>query len=553
MNNERKIGIDEKWPVDCGEDRQRNSRGEASGGQRPDRDRVVRVCAALCAPTIDAARQMLERARCATADLAELRLDCLEDAAALLDANSAVFAALCALVRERPLPLILTLRPQAEGGRSAFTLFERISFWRQLRAHGAVPEFIDLEFELAEALGTDELDWSRVICSHHDFSGAMKDLATLYERLARTPARVIKIAVTANDALDCLPLFHLLERAQQEQRELIAIAMGTSGIATRLLARGSFLTYASLERGSGTAPGQVWIEELIASYRVRSIERRTPVYGVVGAPIGHSLSPAMHNRALIESGLQGVYVPFETREVRAFVRRLVRPRTREVDWAWRGLSVTAPYKESIIECLDEVDEVAEQTGAVNTVVVRGDELRGYNTDAEGFLAPLRGLLDLDSARAAIIGAGGAARAAAWALRRAGAEVVLFARSPERARPLARPLDVEVAQVVGARFSSFDLVVNATPLGTRGAHEDASPVDAEQLRGARIAYDMVYNPPETLFIRQARQVGCRIVGGLSMLVEQAARQFELWTGRSAPRRAMLEAAQQALGQSATRNH
>lgn len=495
---------------------------------------------------------MLERARCATADLAELRLDHLTEASALLDANSAVFAALCRLVRERPLPLILTLRPEEEGGRCSFALADRARFWGQLRAHGAMPEFIDLELELVEALRADDLGWSSVICSHHDLLGAMEDLDALYERMARTPARIIKIAVTAHDALDCLPLFRLLERAQRERRELIAIAMGTGGIATRLLAHGAFLTYASLERGGGTAPGQVWIEDLIESYRLRSIERRTPLYGVIGAPIGHSLSPAMHNRALIEAGLRGVYVPFETGDGRAFIRRLLHPQTREVDWHWRGLSVTAPHKESVIECMDELDEVAQRTGAVNTVVVRGRELHGYNTDVEGFLAPLRGLLDLAGARAAVIGAGGAARAAAWALRRAGAEVVLFARSPERARLLARAFELDVARLAGARFSSFDLVVNTTPLGTRGAHEDGSPVDAEQLRGARIAYDMVYNPPETRFIRQARRVGCRTVGGLHMLVEQAARQFELWTGRSAPRQAMLEAARQALSERSARD-
>jgi shikimate dehydrogenase len=225
---------------------------------------------------------------------------------------------------------------------------------------------------------------------------------------------------------------------------------------------------------------------------------------------------------------------------------MVHPRSRELDWKLRGLSVTAPHKSAVIELLDHVDPSAREVGAVNTICVEADGLAGYNTDASAFVEPLRSrMVALDGARCALVGAGGAARGALWALQREGAEVTVFARQVEKAAALAEQFGARSAALEDARFDGFELVVNTTPLGTRGPHEQETPATADQLRGARLAYDLVYNPPLTRFMREALGAGCEVVGGLAMLLAQAAEQFRLWNGQDAPQDVMLEAAERAL--------
>lgn len=506
----------------------------------------ARICVPLCADDFEGAWQLAARAH-AVADMFELRLDCFDEFARADRAPVELIQALRPFIRERTRPLILTLRPEEQGGWSHLRAEERARFWRELFARGEAPDFVDLELDLIEGLGHEAFDWSRIICSHHEFLESPIDLEALYERMARLPARLLKIAVSVTDAVECLPIFHLLARARRDGRQLIAIAMGFAGVVTRVLgpAHGAFLTYAPLIKEGATAPGQVTAAELRDLYRIDAINRETQIYGIIGSPVAYSISPQIHNRAFASRNMDAVYLPFETRDVESFIRRLVHPRTREVDWRWRGLSVTIPHKSAILNLLDSVDEAARQIGAVNTIVVEEDGLRGYNTDAEGVLAPLREAIDLKGARVAIIGAGGAARAALWAFKREGARVTLFARDLPKAQPVAREFGADLQSLAEARFASFDLVVNATPLGARGANEGRTPATAEQLRGAGIAYDLVYNPSETLFLREARQAGCRTIGGLSMLVAQATRQFELWTGEEAPVDLMLEVATRAL--------
>jgi 3-dehydroquinate dehydratase/shikimate dehydrogenase len=392
------------------------------------------------------------------------------------------------------------------------------------------------------------LDWNRVICSHHDFKGVPADLEKIYERMASTPARVLKLALHAEDITDCIPVFRLLERARLSGREIIAIAMGTAGIITRILgpARGALLTYGSSDAEHATAPGQVSAKDLRHLYRLDRLDERTAITGLMGLPVLHSVSPHMHNAAFSARGLNAVYLPFEVRDAQEFLRRMVHPRTREVEWNLRGLSVTAPHKLSVMNQLDRVDQVAREIGAVNTIVVENGELHGYNTDAAALLAPLEQKVGpLREMRVALIGAGGAARGALWGLRRVGASPTLFARNTGRAGTLAAEFCVPCEQLEGASFDGFDVVVNATPQGTRGTSENETPAVARQLEGARLAYDLVYNPLDTRFMREAREAGCASLGGLPMLVAQAAAQFKLWTDMEAPQELMTEAAIDAL--------
>jgi 3-dehydroquinate dehydratase/shikimate dehydrogenase len=311
-------------------------------------------------------------------------------------------------------------------------------------------------------------------------------------------------------------VFALIDRARSEDRDIIAIAMGDAGIATRILgpSRGEFLTYGALDEDSATAPGQANARTLRSLYNIDAINSETMVCGLVGQPVMHSVSPHIHNAAFAHEGVNGVYLPFEVSDVESFITRMVHPHTKELNWNLRGLSITAPHKQTVMECLDWIEPQAQEIGAVNTIVVEKDRLLGYNTDAAGFIAPLHKRIgSLNKKEVAIIGAGGAARAAVWALKQEGANVTLFVRDVSKIKFQCKPLAL-------ASFKEYDLVVNATPV---------APVTTEQLRGARWVYDLVYNPIETKLLYDAREAGCETLGGLEMLVAQAKIQFELWTG------------------------
>jgi 3-dehydroquinate dehydratase/shikimate dehydrogenase len=470
----------------------------------------------VCKKDLDAMGRACVRAA-EWADLIELRLDCLDP-----DSRN-----ISELVQNISCPVILTFRPSEQGGHRHLSRDKRLSFWKSAPRSENV--WWDVEGDLLEDLPTDS---AAIIASHHDFSGVPSDLQRIYEQLASTRAAVIKIAVQAHDIVDCIPVFQLLERARREGREIIAIAMGNAGLATRVLgpSRGSFLTYGALDNDSATAPGQVNAHKLRSLYHLDKIDRDTMICGLIGHPVMHSLSPRIHNAGFMSEEINGVYLPLEVRDVHAFCKRMVQPRTREIDWNLRGLSVTAPHKQAVMEHLDWIDPTAKEIGAVNTVVIDGERLLGYNTDAAGLIAPLLTRFgSLKDRQVAIIGAGGAARAAIWALTKQEANVTLFARNPTKAQPLAQSFDIRCAQLSSAAFAGYDLVINATPLGS-GDHIDQSPATPEQLNGAGCIYDLIYNPLETKLLRYARETGCDTLGGLAMLLAQAKIQFELWTGK-----------------------
>ena len=476
------------------------------------------------------------------ADAVELRLDYLNE-----EELPRVLAALAARSNPSAKPLVFTYRPREQGGRRDLSLGDRQAFWRTLPgAVVAALAYADFEWDLVESLGDAPapVPWEKVICSYHDFDGTPPDLAKIYERLARTPAAVVKIATQANRIADCLPVFGLLDQGGSPKR-VIALAMGAPGLATRILApsRGALLTFGALRRGKESAGGQPTAAELRDLYRVKRLSRAGEIYGVVGHPIGHSRSPAMHNAALAASDRDAVYIPFEVDDVAEFIRDFVRPATRKLDWRVRGLSVTIPHKLGVVPHLDEIDETAARIGAVNTVVVEGDRLRGYNTDAAGAMKPLDERLDIRGARVAVVGAGGSARAICYGLAERGADVTVYARDPAKAERLAAEFGARPAPLERLDGRAA-VVINCTPIGMRGHSEGRSPLRPEQLRGVGLVYDLVYNPAETALLASARRAGCDTLGGLAMLVAQAAAQFRLWTGTEAPAGLMWRAASEA---------
>jgi 3-dehydroquinate dehydratase/shikimate dehydrogenase len=439
--------------------------------------------------------------------------------------------------------IIFTFRPCEQGGRSDLTLEDRRNFWRSLPTElvDAI-SFADFELDLVEsfAAGQPPVPWEKVICSWHNFDETPEDLIERFDRMARTPAAVVKIATKANRIGDCLRIFDVIDHARGS-KPVIALAMGLPGLATRVLAlsRGAMLTFGALERGAESAAGQPTLAELRDLYRADRLSRESEIYGVIGNPIGHSRSPLMHNAALRALGRDGLYLPFEVDDVDLFVRDFVRPTTRKIDWRMRGLSVTIPHKLGIIPHLDFIDPTAESIGAVNTVVVEGDELHGYNTDTAGAMKPLDALVDVRNARVAVLGAGGSTRAICHGLRERGADVTIYARDLAKARPLADDFGTRAASIESFTGEA-DVVINCTPIGMRGHSEGQSPVNAENLKGVSLVYDLVYNPEETALLRDASQFGCQTLGGMAMLVGQAAEQFRLWTGLEAPVDVMWQA-------------
>jgi 3-dehydroquinate dehydratase/shikimate dehydrogenase len=449
------------------------------------------------------------------ADILELRLDALTDrpdAAAVLQSCSR--------------PAIVTCRPQWEGGGFRGSELERERVLEAALAGGAA--FVDVEWAapFRDRLLTQAAE--RVVLSAHAHEGIPADLSARVLTMAETRAAVVKVAVQAHRLRDLLPLLDIARR-RASRRKMVVIAMGAAGVASRIAAArfNSCWTYA----GEAVAPGQLPLSRLLDEFRVDRIGPGTMLYGLLGRPIGHSLSPAMHNAAFAALGVDAAYVPLEALDFADF--QAVSDALGVV-----GVSVTAPFKQDAWAACRRMEDAARHLGAVNTLRRdSGGAWEGRNTDMAGFMAPLAGV-PLRGRRATVVGAGGAARAVAQALADAGAAVTIRGRRPAALRAVAGLMNAEAGELPVPE-GSWDILVNATPVGT-WPDAESSPMERASLDG-ELVYDLVYNPPETRLMRLARAAGCRVIGGLDMLVAQAAHQVEWWTGLAAPQDAMREAA------------
>jgi len=284
-----------------------------------------------------------------------------------------------------------------------------------------------------------------------------------------------------------------------------------------------------------------------------SISGKTKVCGVIGDPIEHTMSPVMHNAAFSELSLDYVYLAFRVR-AEGLAQAIEGMRALNI----RGLNVTIPHKVAVIPFLDELDPLAEKIGAVNTIVSDAGLLRGYNTDATGFLKALKDKgFEPGGKRVAVLGAGGAARAVSFILAESGANLVILNRRQELdwaealARQISHTFKKEVkalesdAANLKAALESADIVVNATSVGM-SPHSDESPVPAKLLRPGMVVFDIVYNPLKTRLATEAARAGAETVMGLDMLVGQGALSFEMWTGKKAPVELMKRKAVRMLG-------
>lgn len=433
--------------------------------------------------------------------------------------------------------ILATCRRHQNHGKFNGSIEEQIRILDAALNAGAAA--VDIEIESAEnaVAPLDALRGKgRLVLSFHDYDGTPSP-ETVLRRMLRIPADAYKIATTARKPSDNA---RVLELTRSHPRiPLIVLAMGESGFPTRVLstAWGALFTYAAPNASEGTASGQVSARILRQLYRVEKFSRSAKIYGVIADPVRHSISPAVHNRAFQAQRLDAVYLPFlvhpaQLRDFFMLAEKL----------PVAGFSVTIPHKQKVLRYLDAIDPLARRIGAVNTVWRKAGKWRGANTDADAVRIPLSRKLRLCKSSILLVGNGGAARGAAYALADTGAKVYVVGRNPDRVRSLARSCGAEPLLREQIEKRKFDAVVHATSLGmypnTEGCFfQNSIPAD--------LVFDMVYNPMQTALMRRAADQGATVIPGLQMFLEQAVRQFEIWTGGSAPRSVMEKAALEAL--------
>ncbi len=449
-------------------------------------------------------------------DMAELRLD-------LLDPEEQLKAA--SFPEQAGIPLILTMRRKEDGGRCTLSEKER----RQILLSALDGDFsyIDIEEDIKRNEVEDKAREKgvRIIRSFHDFSGIPDDI---YSRIYRLSERgdVAKAAVTPHSIHDLLKLFRIADELKDVPK--IIIGMGDWGIPIRILYRkaGSLLTFAC--SGEAVAPGQVSAKDLKLLYRADRVDERTGIYGIIGNPVLHTSSPLIHNLGFHAINYNAIYLPFLVDNVRIFFALAEYLRMR-------GFSVTIPFKDSVLMYLGNISREVKQIGACNTVVRMPGMWKGMNTDYYGFLNPI--LKDIESGRihnALVIGAGGASQAIVWALRNRGVKVTILNRTLTRAEKLARLNICEYDTLDNASKyeGKVDLVVQTTSVGLYPDF-DISPIDFH-FTGKEIAYDIIYKPRMTKFLRDAEAAGCTLHYGEEMLLDQGKLQFELFTGYHYPK-------------------
>ena len=474
--------------------------------------RPAKLCVTVTADTT--AELRTRRDQVADADMVELRLDTVKDPSA------------AAALAGRKKPVIITCRPASQGGHFKGSEEERRAILSEALALGA--DYVDLEWKGSCADLMDRTGGRRIVMSHHDFEGVPSDLAELAQAMLSSGAEVVKLAITARRLRDNVTL---REIGKNTRVPMSLIAMGDAGVPSRVLATwmGSCWTYA----GHGVAPGQLSERVMHDEYRFRRIGARTAIFGVLGKPVSHSVSPVMHNAAFRSVHFDAVYLPLAASDFDDFM-------TFAGEVGLAGASVTAPFKVNAFETADECDPVSRRIQSVNTLRREGAKWLGSNTDVTGFLSPLKSTMHLSGTRAAILGAGGASRSVAVALASAGVKVTIAARRSEQARSVAALTGAAVSSWP-PEPSSWDLLVNATPVGT-SPNVDASPLPADYpFHAGGLVYDLVYNPPQTRLQHDAMRAGCRTIGGLDMLVAQAQAQFEWWMGRRPADKVMRDAA------------
>jgi 3-dehydroquinate dehydratase/shikimate dehydrogenase len=438
------------------------------------------------------------------------------------------------ILENRPGPVIVTCRRERDGGKWKGSEDDRIVLLRQAIAEGV--EYVDLEEDVATSI--PRFGKTKRIISLHNFQKTPNNLSEIHENLCGLDPDVVKIATMANSTRDNSRILRLMHEAKIPT---VGLCMGEIGTPTRILAGcyGAPFTYATFHHERTLAPGQLTFREMLDVYHYDELNEETEVYGVIGDPIRHSLSPLIHNAAFREMGLNKVYLPF--RVARSDLAMFLQDAK---SFRLKGLSVTIPHKVASLTSLTKFDGAVRRVGAVNTIVFDGDDLIGYNTDYRAAMASLENALGglsngtspLKGSVALLLGAGGAAKSIAHGLRRRGCDVVIANRTAMHAEQLANEVGCRAVPWDQRHGVTADVVVNTTPVGMH-PDVDESPLESHYLKPSMLVFDAVYNPESTLLIKDARRRQCKVVTGVDMFVRQAALQFKYFTGLEAPEELM----------------
>jgi len=482
------------------------------------------ICCPVVAENIGDVRKQIDLAA-KTADIVEIRLDYISE---LNDAD------LRQIISDRKSPLIMTCRKQDEGGRYAGSEERRIEILKRCAEFGA--DHVDIEMssgrQAVEGLMACRKD-SKIILSYHNFNEMPADIDRIYMQMKGFGADILKIAVMPTDLRDNLKMLALIEKAREEGRDFIGICMGGLGEVSRILscAYGAYLTFGCMEKGKESAPGQIRCGILRDVYRIKELKPHDlSLYGLVGNPVSKSKGYILHNLCFREHGMNAVYLNFLVSDIGAFVSAF---RDRLA-----GFSVTMPHKRGIMKYLDDIDKDAGRVGAVNTVAIKDGRLSGFNTDIDGAVETIEEKTRLDGKRVLMIGAGGVARAIGYGILKKGARLCIVNRTEDKGRMLAADLGCAFLRMEDVQWDDVDVLINATSIGM-SPDIDESPVDGDVLRNM-VVFDTVYNPGETRLLKMAAENGCETVSGVDMFVNQAARQFLLWTGKDCNKERMREA-------------
>lgn len=496
--------------------------------------RLPRVCVAIAA---DNPADLVQKADAAVREnsFIEFRLDYLSKPGLGLQKVKA-------FIEMHPGALIVgTCRRVAAGGRFRGSIASQLDILVKAAHQGC--HLVDIELETAAHLKPADFNRLRqsasLILSYHDYRGTKK-LEETFAKMREYPADFLKVVTTANSLYDNVVFMKFLEK-YSHSHSLVGFCMGEQGIISRLLCvrAGSQFTFASASPGEETGAGQIAARTLRETYRIDQVDAATKVYGVVGDPVAHSLSPVMLNTAFRRENVNALYLALHAKsmdDVLACVR----------DIPISGLSVTMPYKEEMIKHLFKTDPLTAKIGACNTVV-RGQDgkLFGFNTDVAGVVRPLEMRMRLQGAKILVLGAGGSGRAAVFGLKERGAEVYILNRTPGPAQTLAKQARAKAINRTMLKKLQFDVIVNATPVGMEG-NRDPLPIPEQDFK-AKYFFDMVYVPAETKMVKIARAKGMHVILGSEMFVQQGARQFETWTGKPAPVAEMQRVVEYALAQ------
>ena len=488
--------------------------------------RVGRLCVAIQGASPG---EMLERAEAVLRDskFLEFRLDSLSKPAAALPVLKEFLAG------HRDVTAIATCRRKPFGGNFGGSLANELEVLAAAAEAGC--QIVDLEVESAEEARPSQLAKLRaagaaLLVSFHDFTRT-KGLEQAVARIEVFAPDFVKVVSTARTLTDNLAVLRLIEVRSLSAR-IVGIAMGEEGLLSRVLGprAGAAFTFAASSEAGATAPGQATARSLNELYRIEHLDQATRIFGVAGNPIAHSLSPLMQNTAFRRESVNAVLLPLKVRALNDLLSV-----ARELPLS--GVAVTMPLKQEVLPHLANMDPLTARIKACNTLRTGADgKLYGFNTDVAGVVRPLEKRLRLKGARVAVLGAGGAARAAVFGLVDQGAEVFVVNRSHDKAVALAKEAKAKALKHEQFAKQHFDVLLNSTPCGMAG-NKQALPIAEDELN-AGLVFDMVYNPLETPLLKLAKARGIPVVTGLEMFVQQGARQFEIWTGKPAPEAEML---------------